>query len=107
MVLLHEDLVTLPQAAKRFGVHYATIFRWAQRGIRRARLETVVIGGRRYTSFQALERFAKATTEARDRLQRGSHSSTQRQRQIAAAEAELNRLGIGNQRGATSNSGDD
>jgi len=40
--------------------HTSTIVRWALRGVRGHRLETVVIGGRRYTSVEAIERFISA-----------------------------------------------
>lgn len=44
---------------KRHGkkTHYSTVFRWATKGARGRRLETVLVGGIRYTSFEALERF--------------------------------------------------
>jgi hypothetical protein len=34
--------------------------------VRGVRLETVVIGGKRFTSVEALERFAEASTAARE-----------------------------------------
>jgi Protein of unknown function (DUF1580) len=37
--------------------HPETIARWARRGCRGIRLETVVLGGRRYSSIEAVERF--------------------------------------------------
>ena len=36
-----------------------TIRRWAARGVRGRRLESVVVGGRRYTSSEAIERFIR------------------------------------------------
>lgn len=37
--------------------HVSTCWRWWRHGIRGVKLETVVIGGRRYTSREALQRF--------------------------------------------------
>jgi Protein of unknown function (DUF1580) len=37
--------------------HCATIARWATKGRHGVKLETVVIGGRRYTSLEAIQRF--------------------------------------------------
>ncbi|MEM9351607.1 MAG: DUF1580 domain-containing protein [Planctomycetota bacterium] len=46
--------------------HTATIYRWRTRGVRGARLETVVIGGRRVTSVDAVRRFVRETTASAD-----------------------------------------
>jgi hypothetical protein len=44
--------------------HPETICRWARRGCRGVRLETVVLGGRRYSSLEAVERFFTRLSEA-------------------------------------------
>lgn len=51
---------------KRNGkkVHYSTVYRWATKGVRGRILETVRVGGVRYTSVEALERFLSAPTPA-------------------------------------------
>src|SRR4051794_8951254 len=41
----------------------ATAFRWAMEGIRGIRLETLMIGGRRYTSREAVVRFLARRNE--------------------------------------------
>ena len=46
--------------------HLATLHRWRVRGIRGVRLETLLIGGRRFTSLEALRRFTSAVTAAAD-----------------------------------------
>jgi hypothetical protein len=74
----------------------SSLWRWYRRGVRGAKLETIVIGGRRrYTSVQALERFITATTAAADGAPKPVRTAKQRQRSIAAAERELLREGIG------------
>jgi hypothetical protein len=42
-----------------------TIWRWAEHGVRGIKLESVYVGGSRYTSREALARFAAATTAVR------------------------------------------
>jgi hypothetical protein len=77
------------------GLHVGTIYRWMLRGIRGIRLETVLVGGIRYTSREALERFIAATTAAADGVPAANvRTSKQRQRAIEAAERELAKLGL-------------
>jgi hypothetical protein len=51
------------QPGKRVNV--STVWRWAMHGCRGVRLETVVIGGGRFTSREAIQRFAERLSEAR------------------------------------------
>lgn len=62
--LCSEEVVTLSAAtrhlpARRAGKrpHVATMYRWASRGLRGQKLETIRIGGTLCTSLQALQRF--------------------------------------------------
>lgn len=48
------------------NVHPSTIYRWRLRGIRGIKLETVLAGGKRYTSAEALQRFFTNSTLAAD-----------------------------------------
>jgi len=65
-----ENLIPLSEARdhvpprRGHKVHRATLFRWAQRGLRGIKLETVKIGGARFTSLEALERFYDCLTQA-------------------------------------------
>lgn len=64
--LLSEDALSLPQAARELpgNPDPSTLWRWASRGVRGVKLETVRIGaGRIYTTRQALTRFVEATQE--------------------------------------------
>lgn len=100
MLILSEQLLTLSAAARAIpgrsgqGVHAATTWRWVRRGVRGIRLETVLIGGIRYTSREALERFFAAITAIANGETPPIRTPTQRQRQIEAAERELSRAGI-------------
>jgi hypothetical protein len=46
--------------------HLATCWRWIQRGCRGVKLETILVGGRRFTSTLALQTFFDRTTAAAD-----------------------------------------
>ena len=64
-----ETPITLAKARKLVpgrragGVNIATIHRWQRVGVHGIRLETVLIGGVRHTSREAISRFIAATTE--------------------------------------------
>lgn len=72
--------------------HVATVWRWIQRGCRGVKLESVLVGGVRYTSQEALGRFFQAVTAAADR--QSVTNSDARERAIAKAEMELDEDGI-------------
>jgi hypothetical protein len=62
--LSQEMIVTLSRAGQYIPVlrgrkrpHSATLYRWAQRGLRGVRLETIRIGGTLCTSAEAIQRF--------------------------------------------------
>jgi len=63
-----ESLLTLPEVAQRLGKHPMTVRRWQFEGVGGCLLDTVKIGGRRYTSDLALRRFFEAinSTKAHD-----------------------------------------
>ena len=94
-----EAILTLKQAAaqlphRRRGSrpHVATLYRWAQRGLRGVRLETIQVGGTLCTSVEALQRFFEALGQSRQPIQPTTRAA--RQREIAAAELECDRAGI-------------
>ena len=109
-MLKDECKVTLAQAAARCPTrpHIASVWRWCRKGVKSAaggyvRLEHVRIGGRIYTSSEALERFFAAVAAAdleyfRDDEATIAHeaepSPVQREREIAAADRRLAAAGI-------------
>lgn len=79
--------------------HCSTIWRWVNKGVRGQRLETVMIGGIRYTSLESLQRFVEATTraangDAPDDEAPRPRSARQRQKAIKAAETKLAAAGM-------------
>lgn len=93
---LRETLLTLTQAAATLPnkPHASTIHRWRLNGVRGIRLETIMVGGRRYTSREALERFSARLTAAADGEPPPSRTGKQREKAIAAAETVLEEAGI-------------
>jgi hypothetical protein len=53
-----------PRTGKK--VNLATVFRWSQRGVRGIKLETILIGGTRHSSLEALQRFSDRATAVAD-----------------------------------------
>ena len=86
-----ETLLSLPDAARALPKrpHISTLHRWRLRGVRGVKLETCLIGGRRYTSREAVERFSTATTAAANGEPLPVRTPRQRQRSIKQAEVEL------------------
>lgn len=92
VVTLTEAPQHLPRRRKGKRPAVSTMFRWAQRGVRGVRLETIQVGGTKCTSLEALQRFC-------DRLSNPDspqpHRTVARRRRAAeAAERELERQGV-------------
>lgn len=62
----------LPEASRSLpgNPHPTTIYRWATRGVSGVRLESLRVGGRFYTSSEAIDRFLGRLDEAA-----GNHST--------------------------------
>jgi hypothetical protein len=91
-----ETLLTFAEAVHTLPgrPHLSTLHRWRLRGVRGIRLETCLIGGRRFTSREALERFSAATTAAANGEPPPIRTSRQRERDQRQAEADLAREAI-------------
>jgi hypothetical protein len=100
--ILHEKLVPLrdvpslpfiPSRRQGKKLNKTTVFRWASKGTRGRRLETVWVGAERCTSMEALKKFFAAGTE--DVV---SPPQTEVQSDVAAKrltiEKELDKLGL-------------
>ncbi|MEI8371872.1 MAG: DUF1580 domain-containing protein [Planctomycetota bacterium] len=87
-----------PERRRGVRPNVATIYRWMMNGVRGIRLESIVVGGTRCTSVEAMQRFFDTLTSASD----AEHSSAvtpppvgkSRQKTIEAAEHRLARAGI-------------
>ena len=96
--LNQETLISLPQATKPTPggrIHISTLHRWSLRGIRGVRLETVLVGGKRFTSREALDRFIAETTAVADGgSARASVLTGSRKRAIRSANDFLDSQGL-------------
>jgi hypothetical protein len=90
LIALREVPDHLPRRNGR-KVGLATIYRWSSSGCRGARLETWTLGGCRYTTPAALERFVADLTAARGGQGHGPVAVPARQ---AAVARQLDELGI-------------
>jgi hypothetical protein len=93
MSILKEERLTLTQLAKELGVDVCTTWRWSTRGVRGVRLDSYAIGGKRYTTREALERFTAASTIAAG-IAPPAPSAARFERDAEAAERELEQLGV-------------
>ncbi len=93
-ITLFEQLLSFADASRvlQSRPHVSSIWRWSTRGVRGIRLETVQVGGRRFTSREALERFIARTTAARDEAAAVDYPS--RKRRIEQADDHLRREGF-------------
>lgn len=92
----HEDLIPVARVPKILPTrpHCSTCWRWVYIGVRGIKLETVTVGGRRFTSRQSVERFISQTTASANGLPIRTRTEKQRERAIAAADRELEAMGI-------------
>jgi hypothetical protein len=72
----------------------ATVWRGVLNGTRAGKLESVLIGGRRFTSLESIQRFAKQSTAAADADTPPARTPRQLERAMQQAERELERDGI-------------
>jgi hypothetical protein len=88
--MLEETLIPIAEAARLVPgrPHLATLHRWIARGCRGIRLESILVGGRRFTSREAIARFIQGTSAQRDSTSALSTPSA------ASADAALDELGF-------------
>lgn len=80
-----EEPFSFATISKRHPIHPSvpTLWRWALHGLKGIQLETVKIGGRRYTSFESIDRFSARLTGLRS--PEGPSPSVCRQKEMARA----------------------
>ena len=94
MIDIHvEHMLSISAAARELPghPHVSTLWRWINHGVRGIRLQTVLIGGKRYTSRESLQAFVEQTTAAADGDSDTPpvRTSNQRARDIEKAEREF------------------
>jgi hypothetical protein len=87
--LVSEPRLSLNALAQREQVHLSTVWRWCLRGVKGHKLESLNVGGKKFTSVPAFERWiARINGEA----SQAEETQRQRQRAIDAAERELDAI---------------
>ena len=94
-----ETVVSFSDARSAFPgidrrLSLATLHRWRLNGVRGVKLQTVLIGGLRYTSREAISRFV-AALNADDAPAAPVITASQRRKQSEGAQAELEKMGVG------------
>jgi hypothetical protein len=91
--LMKERLVSLKEARQEFPKRPSipTLWRWILGGVSGVRLESILIGGRRYTSGEACRRFVAACNQAKVTQ---IETTNARRRQLDAAQSYLDQLGV-------------
>jgi L-asparaginase/Glu-tRNA(Gln) amidotransferase subunit D len=90
-----EQSITLAQVPihvpRRGGkkVHSSTVYRWATKGARGRVLESVMVGGIRYTTIEAVRRFLNANSPVANMTRTGLQNELDQ-----AIEDELRRAGV-------------
>lgn len=108
--LRDDPAMSLPEAAAYIGKltgskpHLSTIWRWCLRGCKGVRLDSICIGGKRFVTAAALERFVAGTSELQSaavvtevvvqphRSPRVVRHSQRRRQEIEAARQRLDEL---------------
>ena len=95
LIALADVPAHLPHRRSGKKIHRSTSFRWAQRGIDGIRLEVLSIGGTKFTSLEALQRFFDRLSAVADGMPVAPQARTSNQRERAATKAndELARAG--------------
>jgi len=90
----NEKLRLLSQSAREIPgrPHISTVFRWWRHGVKGVKLETVLVGGRRFTSAEAIQRFIQRLSASTpvQRVEEKRHRSKDSQR----VDEELDAAGI-------------
>ncbi|MCE3018975.1 MAG: DUF1580 domain-containing protein [Pirellula sp.] len=96
-----SEYLTLPEAVERVTgrrPHLSTSWRWATRGCKGIRLQTVCVGVKRLTTIEWVQSFIQALTEQRNADQLAPPMQPPRQQELAAkksAKRLAERLGKG------------
>ena len=86
-MLCNETLKRLGDLTIPGDPHVSTRWRWALRGVRGARLESIVVGGQRFSSDQAVQRFIARLNDHEHTPAEPTRAAEDADRELAAAGA--------------------
>ena len=86
----YEKPLSFPAIKKLHPAHpsLATIWRWSLKGLRGVRLETIKVGGRRYTTLEAIDRFSARLTDLQTPDKAGTPKRRYDELSLAARQAD-------------------
>jgi hypothetical protein len=91
-IVLPKDVCRMFPGRTGKGLALSTIWRWMLKGQRGQRLESLVVGGQRYTSKEAVRRFVAALNGGRNGHR--SQQRTDRTHELKRVERELEAEGL-------------
>ena len=95
LIALADVPAILPKRRSGKRIHLSCVYRWAQRGLRGIRLETLQCGGTKVTSKKALARFFQQLDESPpQRTESRTSRSRRRQMDIERADRENTAAGL-------------
>ena len=94
--LTTETVFPISEAPNHIPGHPAqgSVWRWVLKGVGGIKLESILIGGKRFTSEEAIQRFCDRRTAAADGDTLPGQTIRQREREIRRAELEAEEAGI-------------
>ena len=94
--LTTETVFPVSEAPNHIPGHpsQASVWRWVLKGVGGIKLESILIGGKRFTSAESIQRFCDRRTSAADGNFTPTLTSRQREKQMDRAEREATEAGL-------------
>ncbi len=94
--IANETVIPIAEAPKHIPGRpsLATVWRWVLNGTRAGKLESFLVGGRRFTTLESIKRFAQQSTSAANGVSPTTPTRRQREVEIARAEREAIEAGL-------------
>jgi hypothetical protein len=89
--LLSEQRISFSKLAHREGAHISTVWRWSLRGCKGHKLESFSVGGKKFTTLEAYERWLAKINGVPVAI---GETTRQRERAIDRAEQRAAELGV-------------
>lgn len=94
--LSSEDIFPVSEAPQHIPGRpgKASVWRWVLTGVGGIKLESILIGGKRFVSAESIQRFCDRRTAVADGAEPDAPTPRQREAEISSAERECERAGI-------------
>lgn len=93
--IAQETVIPIAEAAQHVPGRPSvpTLWRWVLKGTRGGKLDSILVGGRRFTSLEAIQRFCEQGTAPNPEAHR-VRTSAQREREMSKADRECTKAGM-------------